>query len=67
MSGWSRKSKLLSFGPPNLRVERLARKMYEASNPDGKSWLQHGWTIREAWLNEARRRLGKDLDAPEPA
>src|SRR5690242_12349337 len=39
--------------PPSRAIEALARKLYEASSPDGISWLRCGWTIREVWLGLA--------------
>jgi hypothetical protein len=46
-------------------VERLAQKMYEASEPGNMLWLRRGWTVREIWLKKARERLegaGKPVD-----
>jgi hypothetical protein len=38
-------------------VERLARKMYEASEPGNILWLRRGWIVRETWLKKAQERL----------
>jgi threonyl-tRNA synthetase len=46
-------------------VERLAQKMYEASEPGSILWLRRGWIVREAWLRKAQERLegaGKSVD-----
>ena len=48
-------------------VERLAQKMYEASEPGDILWLRRGWIVREAWLRKARERLhgaGKPVNGP---
>jgi len=51
---WSWRAKLL-----NARgIERLARKMYEASQPAGSPWPHHGWDVRQAWLGKARAAAG---------
>jgi hypothetical protein len=38
-------------------VERLASRMYDASDPGSIPWPRQGWTIRHAWLERARDRL----------
>jgi hypothetical protein len=43
----------VSVRPPSRAVEALARKLYEASNPGGVSWVRCGWTVRETWLDKA--------------
>ena len=49
---------LKDLGPKRLRVvERLANKLYDASGPRGTPWLRQGWTVRQAWLEEAGERL----------
>jgi hypothetical protein len=42
-----------SVQPSSRAIETLARKLYEASEPDGISWLRLGWTVRESWQNRA--------------
>jgi hypothetical protein len=39
--------------PSSRTIETLARKLYEASEPDGVSWLRLGWTERESWQSRA--------------
>ena len=39
-------------------IERLARRMYEASQPAGSPWPHHGWDVRQAWLGKARAAAG---------
>src|SRR6266567_1821029 len=51
---WSWRAKLLSA----RGIERLARKMYEASCPAGAPWPHHGWNVRQAWLAKAREAAG---------
>jgi hypothetical protein len=51
---WTWKAKLLSA----RGIERLARKMYEASWPAGPPWPHHGWDVRQAWLCKARVAAG---------
>ena len=49
---------LKQLGPKHLRVvERLANKLYDASGPRSTPWLRQGWTVRQAWLQEAGERL----------
>jgi hypothetical protein len=46
-------------------VERLAQKMYEASEPSNILWIRRGWTVRETWLKKSQERLegaGKSVD-----
>ena len=44
--------------PRRLRiVERLAQKMYEASEPGNILWLRRGWIVRKTWLKKAQERL----------
>jgi len=38
-------------------VERLAQRMYEASEPGNILWLRRGWIVRESWLKKAQERL----------
>src|ERR1700757_1586015 len=38
-------------------VERLARKMYEASEQGNILWLRRGWIVRQTWLQKAQERL----------
>ena len=51
---WSWKAKLLSA----RGIERLARKLYEASHPAGGPWPHRGWDVRQAWLGKARQVAG---------
>ena len=47
-----------SIEPKHARaVERLAFRMYEASETSGIPWLRRGWTVRVAWLKAAQERL----------
>jgi len=39
-------------------IERLARKMYEASCPAGAPWPHQGWNARQSWLAKAREAAG---------
>jgi len=39
-------------------LERLARKMYETSQPAGAPWPHHSWDARQAWLGKARAEAG---------
>lgn len=59
-----RRARLPSTDP---RTENLARKMYEANNPGGMSWVQRGWTVRETWLDKARQKLAGIVEAPDRA
>jgi len=38
-------------------VERLAQKMYEASEPGNALWLRRGWIVREIWLKKAQEKI----------
>ena len=54
--------------PRRLRiVERLAQKMYEASEPGNILWLRRGWIVRKTWLKKAQERLeggGNSVNRP---
>lgn len=39
-------------------IERLARRMYEATHPAGAPWPHNGWKARQAWLGKAREAAG---------
>lgn len=44
--------------PARPEVETLAQALYEASEGGhSMSWAERGRTVRDAWLDEARRQL----------
>jgi hypothetical protein len=43
----------------STEVEALAQALYEASDPEGVAWVRRGRTIRDAWLESARRKLAE--------
>jgi hypothetical protein len=49
----TRRGRSVRAQPPSRAIEALARKLYEASSPDGISWLRCGWTVRDVWLGQA--------------
>ena len=51
---WSWRAKLHSA----RGIERLARKLYEASHPADMPWPRRGWDVRQAWLGKARQVAG---------
>ena len=40
-------------------IEALAQALYEASDPQGLAWARRGRTIRDAWVESARRKLAE--------
>jgi hypothetical protein len=51
--------------PAQTDVETLAQALYEASEgSQSTSWAERGRTVRDAWLNEARRQLGDRARQP---
>jgi hypothetical protein len=61
---WSVKLSSAEFRRSRL-VERLAHKMYEASEPASMPWLRQGWDVRQAWLRMAQERLGNSRNSLE--
>jgi hypothetical protein len=43
----------------STEIEALAQALYEASDPEGVAWVRRGRTIRDAWLESARRKLAE--------
>lgn len=43
----------------STEIEDLAQALYEASDPKGVAWVRRGRTIRDAWLDSARKKLAE--------
>ena len=65
---WSWRARLSNTELRRLRiVERLAQKMYEASEAGNILWLRRGWIVRETWMKKAQERLegaGNSVNRP---
>jgi hypothetical protein len=40
-------------------IEALAQALYEASDPHGLAWARRSRTIRDAWIESARKTLAE--------
>jgi hypothetical protein len=47
-------------------IEELAQSLYEASDPNGVSWVRRGRVVREPWLELARAKIARSENRPEP-
>lgn len=43
----------------STEIEALAQALYEASDPKGVAWVRRGRSVRDAWLDSARRKLAE--------
>lgn len=59
--GWrgatGRKAKVAEH--TSTEIQALAQALYEASDPEGLAWARRGRTIRDAWVESARKKLAE--------
>jgi hypothetical protein len=48
-------SQIIQIDP--REIQALAQAQYEACNPTGVPWSARGYTIRQGWVDAARRQL----------
>jgi hypothetical protein len=52
-------SKVVEIDP--REIQALAQSQYEASNPTGVPWSARCYTVRQGWVDAARRQLGSQV------
>ena len=59
------KGKLMAAPGVRRSAEELAQLLYEASDPSGIPWVKRGPTVRDPWLQIARKQIGQSDNVSE--
>jgi len=59
------KGKLMAAPGVRRSAEELAQILYEASDPSGIPWVKRGLTVRDPWLQVARRQIAQSENVSE--